>query len=224
MFSNVFITALNEALALAVLGQARPPAQALGKVLGGGVLALVLLVALVALVLVKAGFIGGGVWFTLLFPRLSGAALELYRERGKKCFFLGLLYVLVGALVAILLVATQALAIFGFALMLLLGAMVVAGYGVGYCSAGQRLAGPETVAQRPAPKTCFMGGLLAEATFLVPVLGQILSLGVLCRGVGAVGLAMLALRGGARSVQESGADDGAARPEDAPVAPETQQD
>jgi len=194
MFSGSFAASLSQMLALAAMGQAAPPGQPLIKVLGGLAMALLILALFICLVLVKGAFVAGGMWFGLMFPRLTSGALELYQERGKKCFFLGLLYVFLGILISVLLMVTQALAVFGFALLVFLGVLAVGGYGVAYRSAGRRLLGREAVAEGPENKACLLGGLMAELTFTLPILGQILSVGVLFRGVGAVGLAMLAQR------------------------------
>jgi len=92
-------------------------------------------------------------------------------------------------LFGLLLVSTEVLALFGLALLLALGTMMVVGYGIAYRSLGLRLA-MDPAAEKPLHST-LCGGAVAESAFCVPVIGQLLSLGVLFRGLGAVVITVL---------------------------------
>ncbi len=159
---------------------------------GGANFFLVLTCALAALIALKIGFVGMAALCDLTWPRASQRTLDIYRARPFRCFWVGSVNAILGPLVALLLISTKVLAPFGLLLMLGLISLVVAGYGIGYHEIGLRLASSER--EEHGPKTILQGGLLAEAAFLAPVLGQAFSLYILFRGLGAAIITLMTWR------------------------------
>ena len=158
--------------------------------MGGGALFVLALLGL--LLAVKVGFVGMAVWFDSRWPRASAQMLETYQTRGERCFLTGILDVVVTLIIVGFLLATQVLALLGILLFLCLVALIVVGYAVAYQNLGLRLASAGSA--QSSTKTIVLGGIAAESAFFLPVLGQILSLGMLFRGLGAVVLTLLASR------------------------------
>ena len=150
----------------------------------------VTLIALLSLLLAaKTGFVGAAIWFDRCYPALSGRMLKTYQTRSRRCFFVGLINVLGGMFLVVILLQLGPLALLGLALGIALIAFAVIGYGVAYHDLGLRF----TDGGRFSSETvCILrGGLVAETTFMAPILGQILSLIYLFRGSGAVTLTLL---------------------------------
>jgi len=166
-------------------------AEQLGRALGLGMSSLALIALMGIWLLVKVGFVGMAAWFTTGYPGASTRMLELYETRGVRCFIVGAMNIVVGLFVALLLFATQVLGLLGLLLLLALAAGIVAGYSVAYRHVGTRVVSNPNATHVRLVAT---GGLVAESAFMVPVLGQLLSLGMLCRGFGAVAMALLAWR------------------------------
>jgi len=82
----------------------------------------------------------------------------------------------------------EPLGLLGLALLLSLAALAMVGYSLSYHDLGRQLR--DERAWTPA-RTILLGGIAAEAAFMAPVIGQVFSIGVLFRGLGAVVSAML---------------------------------
>jgi hypothetical protein len=88
------------------------------------------------------------------------------------------------------------LALLGLLLLTALFSAVMLGYTAAYCAAGERiLAGAPSGRAKPA----LVGGATLTVAFAAPVIGQLISLGVLFTGLGAVTLTLLAGIGNGRS-------------------------
>lgn len=147
---------------------------------------------LCALIAVKAGFIGMAVWLHVQWPRACERVLEAYQTRGKRCFWVGFINMLAGLFVAALMIASGVLAPLGLLLAVSLLALATMGYAAVYYNLGLRLQavdGPQSQTRAMA-----LGGVIMELACLVPILGQILSAGILFRGAGASVLALMASR------------------------------
>jgi len=162
------------------------------RTLGLGGLCMLILTVLAALILVKLGSILTALWFDSRYPEVSDTMLRTYRDKPMKCLLVGLVNVVVGLILALILLNTKVLALFGLALLLLLYVMGFVGYATGYRSAGTTIPLPSSWETRTG--ALMAGGLVAEGAFLVPILGQLLSLATLLRGFGAVTLALIARR------------------------------
>lgn len=169
--------------------------------LAGGSLGIAAILAL--LLALKAGLIGSALWFAAAYSRPYEHMCMVYQTQGSRCFFVGVIDAVAGLLLVILLMATKVLGLLGVLLFLALGAMVVAGYGVAYRNLGRRLV-PDDVPDAQV-RSIALGGVTMEAAFLVPVIGQILRMGVLFRGLGAVCITLLAWHGISRDAETDGA-------------------
>ncbi len=172
---------------------AQEPAQGAAQALGpiGG--ALGIMAVLFVWLALKTAFVGATVWFAAAYPDAAQRIFDTYETRRLRCFVVGLVNVIVGVLLALLLIATKVLAVLGILLLLALAIMAVVGFYAPYYSVGLRV-----LAQSPTPsrvRTIVAGGLVAEVTFLLPLIGQLLSLVILFRSFGAVTHVLLARRG-----------------------------
>ena len=174
------------------LGAAGPAGGELVKVIGAGSLAQVVLTCLVACLMVKAGFIAFAVWFEANHPQATQEMVDLYRQKSGKCALVGVIDLVAGLILVLLLLATKVLGILGILLFLALVALAAIGYAVAYLNFGQRLAAGDAVESQT--RAIVRGGLAAETAFMVPIVGQILSLGMLFRGMGAAALVIIAHR------------------------------
>jgi hypothetical protein len=161
----------------------------LARTLGLSGVCMLILTALTAVILVKLGSILAALWFDSRYPETSDTMLRLYRNKPLQCILVGLVNIIVGVILAIILLSTKVLALFGIALLLALAVMAYVGYFVGYRSAGATIPLPQTWDTRAG--ALILGGLVAEGSFLVPILGQLLSLATKLRGFGAVTLALI---------------------------------
>lgn len=162
------------------------------RTLGLGGICMLILTVLAMLVLIKLGSVLAALWFDSRYPELSDAMLRTYRDYPTRCLLVGLLNILFGVILAVILLSTKVLALFGIALFLALSVMAYAGYFIGYRSAGATIPLPQAWDTRAG--ALMLGGLVAEGAFLVPILGQLLSLVTKLRGFGAVTLALIARR------------------------------
>lgn len=167
------------------------PARRLAEAMGLAAGSLGLLALLATLLVVKAGVIGMALWLDRAYPRVSLLAYERYRTQGRRCFWIGLVNLVLGLLLVLFLVATQVLAILGLLLLALIALVALFGATSAYRHLGVRML-PQ--APEMAPWPLFVGALTAEAAFFVPVLGQVFLLGVVIRGFGAAVMALLAAR------------------------------
>lgn len=174
------------------LGAAGPGGRELAKAIGAGSLAQMVLTCLVAWVMIKAGFIAFAVWFEANHPEATQEMVDLYRDKGGKCALVGVIDLVAGLILVLLLLATEVLGILGVLLFVALVALAAIGYAVAYLNFGQRLAANGAVDSQT--RAMVRGGVAAETAFLVPILGQLLSLGMLLRGMGAAALVIIAHR------------------------------
>lgn len=140
----------------------------------------------------RAGFIGTALWFEASYTRAAQEMVKVYQSKGLRCFFVGIVNGLVGLFIAGLLMNMGPLALLGILLLLVLAAMVVIGYGLCYQDLGERLPLSGDGGAR-ARKTLY-GGIVAETAFLTPLIGQLLCIVILFRGLGAVSIGLLAMR------------------------------
>jgi hypothetical protein len=164
----------------------------LTRTLGLGGVCMLILTGLATLVLVKLGSVLAALWFDSRYPELSDAMLRTYRNRPMRCLLVGLVNIIFGVILAFILLSTKVLALFGIALLLALTILAYVGYFIGYRSAGVTIPLPQAGDTRAG--ALMLGGLVAEGAFLVPILGQLLSLVTKLRGFGAVTLALIARR------------------------------
>jgi hypothetical protein len=155
--------------------------------------AIVFLVVAVVYLAAKTGCVAMAIWMHAAVPDFISRALMAYNTRAKRCFALGV----VNALVVVFLCAVlfgseiEPLGLVGLALLLTLAAFSMIGYSLSYHELGRYLR--EERAWSPA-RTIVLGGIAAEAAFMAPVIGQVFSVGVLFRGLGAVVSALLSRR------------------------------
>jgi hypothetical protein len=140
------------------------------------------------------GLPGMAVWLNTTYPRACERMCTIYRTRGTQCLILGAVNVIVGFLLATVLGETKLapLGILAVLILVALGVLAVMGFAAAFRAFGERLVSDPATAN-PA-KTVALGGITLEVAFLVPILGQLLLLGVLFRGVGAA-VATLLSRG-----------------------------
>ena len=187
LVSTVMSAQLGQA-APAVAGAGSPMEHAMG--LAGSSLGTVgFLCGVLAL---KVSFIGMALWVRAMYPQAAERILETYQRPGNRCFWVGFVNGVLGAFVAVTLMATGVLSPLGFLLAAGLLALIALGYGAAYRNLGLRLF--PLVEVKSSALNLVAGGAVAEAAFLFPLLGQLLSLGVLFRGLGAAVLVMLAMR------------------------------
>ena len=156
-----------------------PPEKALG-----------LIASLLVYLVVKAGCVAMSIWLDNAAPAFTARALNAYQTRGPRCFALGVVNGTVLVFLFIVLVNAQVklLAMIGILILLATVASAMAGYMTAYHDVGLRLRGDRDWS---STRTILFGGITAEVAFMTPVLGQVFSIGVLFRGLGAVVSAML---------------------------------
>lgn len=155
--------------------------------------ALGLIFALIVWVAARSFSFAFILWFEAYYPAVAARVQTAYTDRGRRSVFIGLFNFIAWLLVAGLLLQTQVLALFGMAVLAALVAASIIGFAPAYRELGQRLTGH---ADRSEQRNVVYGFLCLEAAFLTPLVGQILLVGVLVRGLGAVISTMLASRRG----------------------------
>lgn len=163
--------------------------------------ALGFIAVLLACCAIKAGCVAMSIWLDKAAPAFAARALHAYQARGLRSFLLGAvngiaLLILFGAM-------ANGMAVFkliGLLILFTLIAAAMTGYMIAYHDIGRRLRGERDWS---STRTILIGGLTAEAAFLAPVIGQIFSIGVLFRGLGAV-ISALLWRGSAVSASPGG--------------------
>lgn len=153
--------------------------------------ALGIMAALLVLLAVKAGCVAMSVWLHQSAPAFTARAINAYRSRGLRCFVLGAANGLVLALVFAALVQVKALGLLALLVLFALVAAAMTGYMIAYHDMGQRLRGERDWS---SARSILLGGLVTETAFMAPIVGQVFSLGVLFRGLGAVISALLSRR------------------------------
>lgn len=149
--------------------------------------------ALLVVLAVKAACIAMALWLETAAPAFMTRARHAYQARGKRCFVLGVINgVLLFVLFAVFVNAQiKPLGLLGVVILAGTVAAALTGYMLAYRDLGERLRGERGWS---AQRTTVIGGLVAEVAFLTPVFGQIFSIGVLFRGLGATISAVLSRR------------------------------
>jgi len=148
---------------------------------------------LLAWLAVKAACIAMAVWLDNAAPAFTARALNAYRTRGMRCFVLGVVNgVALMFLFAVFVNAqVKALGLVGIVILFVTVTAALVGYMLAYHDLGQRLRGDGAWS---AQRAIAIGGAVSELAFMAPVLGQVFSIGVLFRGLGAVISAILSRR------------------------------
>jgi hypothetical protein len=185
---------LNEMLLIlsAAGGAAEPGGQALAESLEqvGGSLVVIAILALA--LCARLGVVGMALLFQTTRPGAAERTADIYETKSKRCVLIGLVNLVGGLLLAGILANIPLLRLFGVVLFLALVTLSVLGYHAAYRSVGKRLGEPEAP---PAPvRDTVLGALVLEGAFLVPLIGQLLCLYVLLRGLGAIVIALISGR------------------------------
>lgn len=148
-------------------------------------------IVIVTLVL-KASVIAWNLWFLHARPALGERIYTAYTGNPRWATILGVTNTAAVLFLAMILFQFEPLGL--IALVLLAGLCTVHLWGRSACYRvmAERLH-PEA-AQPPSTRDLIQGGIVVECAFLVPVLGQLLYLGVTMRCAGALVMALLASR------------------------------
>lgn len=151
------------------------------------------IVALIVWAAIKTASLAFIFWFEAYYPEVFERIHVTYTERARRSVLLGLFNLAAWFLIAVLLINTQVFpfAVLGFVILACLIGAAVLGYAPAYRELGERLAS-DTESSRT--RKLALGWLCLELAFLTPLIGQLLSFGVLVRGLGAVVAAALAAR------------------------------
>ena len=152
--------------------------------------ALGILAGILACSVIKAGCVAFGIWCNAAAPNFIARALATYQQRGKWSFVLGVVNAAALFLMFVIL-ANLKIKVLGMLGVLLLAALIclaLTGCSLAYHDLGQRIRGENNWS---SARTILLGGITAEAAFLAPVIGQLFSIAVLFRGLGAVVSALL---------------------------------
>lgn len=151
---------------------------------------LVILLCLWLLLVIKVGFIGMSVVIQHTIPSFIERASEHYRKKPRRFVILvGCMNGIVIPFISILLISTEVLALPGLLLLVCYLGLALLAYTVVYREMGAKLF--EDVGANREVKITFYGGMVAEAAFLTPVYGQLYSIALFARSLGAVTLAIL---------------------------------
>lgn len=151
---------------------------------------LIVLLCLWLLFAIKLGFIGMSILIQHAMPGFIERASKLYLKKPRRLvIFLGCINALAIPFISILLINTEVLALPGFLLLVCYLGLALVGYTVVYREIGSKLF--EDIGANREVKVTLYGGMVAEAAFLVPVLGQFFSIALFIRSMGAVTLAIL---------------------------------
>ena len=153
---------------------------------------LMILALLSVLLAVKLGYIGAALWLHTGFPEAAARMRTAYRNSGRRCFVVGLINLSILIFITLVMLNHEPVALLGLILAGVVVSLTVVGYSLAYAEWGDRIAGNGDI---PPWKRVLLGGVASEMVFLAPVLGQVLSLGVWCRGFGAVMLTLGGRRG-----------------------------
>jgi hypothetical protein len=154
----------------------------------GGILAI--LFWLTMLVMIKTGFIGMAILIQHNIPEFVERASVHYRPKRRWWVpVLGFANALLTPLIAIILMSTGILAIPGIVLLLVYLGFALVAYTVAYREAGAKLF--DDLGTNAEVKRTLYGGLILEAAFFTPFLGQLYSILLFIRSLGAVTIALL---------------------------------
>lgn len=152
-----------------------------------------ILLCLWLLFAIKVGFVGMSILIQHAMPGFIERASEHYRKKPRRwVVVLGIVNGVAIPFISILLISTGVLSLPGFLLLLVYLWLALLGYTVVYRDIGSKLF--EDLGANRELKVTLYGGMLAEAAFLVPVLGQLYSIGLFVRSLGAVTLTILGRR------------------------------
>lgn len=153
-----------------------------------GILGILLWIAI--FVVVKIGFVGMAILIQHSKALFVERASHRYESISKlQTIILGLVNGVGIPFVAILLISTEVLAIFGLALLVFYIWLALLSYTVVYRSIGVKLFGEFN--NHSDLKTTLIGGVIAESAFFAPIVGQLYSLWLFMRGLSSVILAIL---------------------------------
>lgn len=156
-----------------------------------GILAIILCLWL--LFAIKIGFIGMSILIQHAMPAFIERASERYRKKPLRLVIvLGLANGVAFPFISILLISTEVLALPGLLLLVSYLWVALLAYTVVYREIGSKLF--EDVGENRELKITLYGGIVAEAAFLTPVLGQFYSIVLFIRSLGAVTLTILSRR------------------------------
>jgi hypothetical protein len=163
-----------------------------GVILMEGITRALAILALLALwFVVKIGCIGAAYWFEMTYPATAQRIFDIYRERPRKCFLVGIVNLALGLFIVAVLLGTEVLALLGLLLFAAIVAIAVLAYLPAYRNMAERMDSANAAPPISPSARILQSAVAAEAVFMAPALGQALSAGSLIRGFGAVLLAWL---------------------------------
>ncbi len=143
----------------------------------------------------KTGFIGMAVLIQHAMPDFIERAGEHYQKKPRRLVpLLGFINGVAIPFIAILLISTEVLALPGLLLLVFYLWLARLSYTVMYRALGSELF--DDFGPNREVKMTLYGGMIAEAAFFTPVLGQVCSLMLFVRGLGAVTMSILGWRRG----------------------------
>ncbi len=151
---------------------------------GGLALALLIIGGLGAWTAIKAGCIGMALWFDATYPRAADRMTEAFQAAPRRCVVLGLVNAIGFAFIGIVLLQIPPLRLIGAIDFAWLAFAAVLSYGPAYRTLGDRLDAGRM--DGPRFRTLLRGALVCEASYYAPLAGQLLSIGTMIRGLGAV--------------------------------------
>jgi hypothetical protein len=151
--------------------------------------ALAIVAVVVAALSLKSAVIAWNLWFLYSRPEFADRISTAYAARPVRATLIGLLNTAVIALVALVLLQSKPLGLLGVLLLAGLACAHLWGRTACYRGMAERLGSePGTV---PQPGELLRAAVVVELAFLLPVLGQLLWLGVTLRCAGAFTMALL---------------------------------
>lgn len=164
--------------------------------------ALIVIMLMTAWTFAKIGLIGFAMYWTAAAPKYTARVHEAYTQRKTRCLIVGVVNLILLPFLSVLLISTQVLALPGLLVFAGTIALIAIGLGAHYREVGRRLFG-DTYS---LAGTVMRGGAVAEASFYVPLAGQILMAVIAARGLGAVVITLLS-----RSARVEAPDEDAAQ-------------
>lgn len=155
--------------------------------------ALAALALSVVVIVLKAAVIGWNLWFISARPVLAARIFEAYTTRPVKAFLIGAVNTLLTLFVVVVLLQSKPLGLLAILLFAGLCAVHLWGRSACYRALAERLGSEPGLP--PETGAWLRAAVVAEGAFLVPVLGQLLYLGITMRCAGAFCMAVLARSG-----------------------------
>ena len=157
---------------------------------------LVIMLCLLLFFVIKLSFIGMAILIQHARPDFIKRAHEQYTKTKKGTrlliIVLGLLNGVAIPFIALLLISTEVLALPGLLVLLVYLWMALLSYTVIYRSIGLKVL--EDTDSNSEFRITLIGGLIAEAAFFTPVLGQLYSIALFIRSLGAIVLTVMKRR------------------------------